>query len=119
MGANVPATFHSGVSPVPSAVGEKPFANYTPPPVYSPYMNLFRYDNDRGRINNYYNFVRPILEQRDINTQTQSSLQSLQSTTRTQGTQLQQLDQRVMPTSPFAPNPNFMNLRQYYPGLGQ
>lgn len=100
----------------PTALAGKPFANYTPPPVYSPYMNLFRTDNDRGRISNYYNLVRPIVEQGNINSQTQANLQSLQDTTRTQGSQLQQLDQRTRPTPSL---PGFMDFRQYYPGLSR
>jgi hypothetical protein len=112
-------TVGAGPSPMAAAVGEKPFSNYTPPPVYSPYMNLFRNDNDRGRINNYYNLVRPMVEQQNLNYQTQNRLQSLQSTTRQQGSQLQQIDQRVMPSSPFGSNPNFMNTGQFYPGLNR
>jgi hypothetical protein len=116
--AAAPASIGTGVAPVPAAVDEKPFTGYTPPPVYSPYMNLYRTDNDRGRINNYYSLVRPVVEQQQTNRQTQTSLQSLQSTTRTQGTQLQQLNQRTQPPMPTS-TPTFMNYQNYYPGLSR
>lgn len=113
-----PASSQPGVAPAPAAVAEKPFSGYTPPPVYSPYMNLFRNDNDRGRINNYYSFVRPMQEQQRINYQTQNTIQSLQSTTRAQNSQLQQIDQRTQPPVPTS-NPSFMNYQHYYPGLAR
>lgn len=52
--------------PTPGVVGEKPFSDYRPPEVYSPYMNLYRY-NPRGPIDNYYSLVRPFLMQNSLN----------------------------------------------------
>lgn len=114
-----PASIQPNVGPAPTVVAEKPFSGYAPPPVYSPYMNLFRNDNDRGRINNYYSLVRPMQEQQRINYQTQNTLQSLQSTTRAQGSQLQQIDQRMQAPVPQSTNPSFMNYQNYYPGLAR
>lgn len=114
-----PASIQPYVPPAPTAVADKPFSGYTPPPAYSPYMNLFRNDNNRGQINNYYSLVRPIQEQQQVNSQTQNRLQSLQSTTRAQGSQLQQIDQRTQPPAPTSANPSFMNYQHYYPGLAR
>jgi hypothetical protein len=113
-----PAAINPGVAPSPTAISQKPFSGYSPPPTYSPYMNLFRTDNDRGRVNNYYSLVRPAVDQQRVNYQTQNSLQSLQTTTRVQGSQLEQLNQRTQPPRPAA-NPSFMNYQNYYPGLSR
>jgi len=102
---------------IPGALAERPFSDYTPPPIYSPYMELFRTDNNQGRLSNYYYFYKPEVGQQVFNRQTQGSLNSLQSTTRVQGSQLQQVEQRVQPPTQTAPG--FMNFQQYYPGLKQ
>ncbi len=116
---HAPAAIQPYVPPAPTAIAEKPFSGFTPPPAYSPYMNLFRNDNNRGRINNYYSLVRPMQEQQQVNSQTQYKLQSLQSTTRAQGSQLQEIDQRTQPPVPASTNPSFMNYQHYYPGLAR
>ena len=54
-----------------ASVSAKPFSGYSPRPSVSPYMNLFRGDNDYGRVDNYSTLVRPKLQQQQQNRQTQ------------------------------------------------
>lgn len=96
----------------------KPYANYTPTSPVSPYMNLFRNDNG-GAVNNYYSLVRPALDQRNTNQQTQREIQSLETTSRTQSqtlNQINQLNSQAKP-APTAPAATFQNLQNYYPNL--
>lgn len=115
-----------GPSGGPSALGaatkEKPFANYTPPRAISPYINLYR--EPASGVDNYNAFVRPIIEQQQLNVQTQYEVSKLQRTSRAQSQNLQMLDRRLnpyqrelsRPTTQQGPS-QFMNLQQYYPSL--
>jgi hypothetical protein len=53
------------------STGSKPFANFTPEPTVSPYLNLFREDLEGGSDLNYNTLVRPMLQQQQINQQVQ------------------------------------------------
>jgi hypothetical protein len=55
-----------------SLSGQKPFANYSPGPTVSPYLNLFRVDLGGGN-NNYSTLVQPQLRQQQINQQQQQT----------------------------------------------
>lgn len=77
----------------PTAAFEKPFSDYTPPPVYSPYMNLYRF-NPRGPIDNYYSLVRPFVMQDAVNQQYSRRLQDVQMNNRLQQTIIQRLQQQ-------------------------
>jgi hypothetical protein len=60
--------------------GQKPFSDYRAAPAYSPYMGLFREQN--GRVNNYYEFVKPELEGQQRAQQVNRDIQGLQDTAR-------------------------------------
>jgi|GEM_PF-2201496 len=77
----------------PTAAYEKPFSDYTPPSVYSPYMNLYRF-NPRGPIDNYYSLVRPFVMQQTLNQQYRQRMQSLELNNRLHQTIIQRLQQQ-------------------------
>lgn len=54
-----------------SMSGQKPFANYSPGPTVSPYLNLFRVDLGNSGNNNYSTLVQPQLRQQQVNQQQQ------------------------------------------------
>jgi len=114
--APAPASIGQGPSALRAATGAKPFANFTPRPAVSPYMNLYRADGTFNA-NNYYTLVKPMLEQQRMNQQFRNNIRGLQNTTRTQGSTLQQLDRRANQLQGTAQPRYFMNHRQYYPGL--
>ncbi|HOM17268.1 MAG TPA: hypothetical protein PLQ00_08065 [Thermoguttaceae bacterium] len=99
----------------PTAAYEKPFSDYTPPPVYSPYMNLYRF-NPRGPIDNYYSLVRPFVMQNAVNQQYSRRLQDLQMNNRLQQTILQRLQQQnQIQQGTYQPG-YFMNHGSFFPG---
>ncbi len=115
-----------GTAGKPSALGaatkDKPFANYTPPRAISPYINLYR--DPAGGVDNYNAYVRPIIEQQELNVQTQYEVSKLQRTSRAQTSNLQMLDRRLNPYMRELSSPTtrqgpaqFMNLQHYYPAL--
>lgn len=99
----------------PTATYEKPFSDYTPPPVYSPYMNLYRF-NPRGPIDNYYSLVRPFVMQNSVNQQYSRRLQDLQMNNRLQQTIIQRLQQQnQLQQGTYQPG-YFMNHGSFFPG---
>jgi hypothetical protein len=101
----------------PTAAVDKPFTGYTPPPTYSPYMNLYR-NNPRGLVDNYYSLVRPLAQQDNINQQMRGQIQGLEYNNQLQRAMLQRLNQQneILQGS-YRPN-YFMNQGGYYPGVG-
>lgn len=61
----------------PSGGAAKPFNYTTAGPTISPYLNLFR-EEDQRAAPNYYTFVRPLQEQADANRAQQMQFQQLQ-----------------------------------------
>ena len=117
---------HRQQSTVPA--GSKPFQSYTSQPVYSPYMSLFRTEDAARGVNNYYDLVKPALDQRQKNQQVGREIRGLQRSSQYQGQNLQQLNQRnqarqrpgnIIPGSnaPQRMPATFMNTQQFYPGL--
>ena len=102
-----------------SAMASKPFSDYSPKPAFSPYMNLFRADNQLGTIDNYSTLVKPMLQQRQMNRQTQWELRSLQSKSGAQGSQLQQLNRRTDALQGTSGQNRAKNYFNYYPGLNR
>lgn len=99
----------------PAATYEKPFSSYTPPPVYSPYMNLYRF-NPRGPIDNYYSLVRPFVQQNMMNRQFGNQLHGLQMNNRLQETMIQRLQQQnQLNQGGFQPS-YYMNHGGFYQG---
>ena len=121
-----PATAHRQQAAMPS--GAKPFQNYKRKSPYSPYMSLFR-DQDSARgVNNYYNLVKPALEQGQQNRQFRGQINGLQSASSYQNQSIQQINQQnqarqrpgsVIPGANVQPRmpATFMNMQQYYPGM--
>lgn len=103
----------------PGALSGRPFANFTPSPTVSPYLNLFREDVGGNSDLNYHTLVRPMLQQQQFNQQvqrqeldTQRRLQAIaaQSNFNPRGSQQQ------FPTGhPTA----FMYYSRFYPGLSR
>ena len=60
----------------PNKLARKPFLDVHPEPTVSPYMNLFR-DEDRFSAPNYFAFVRPQMQQIEVNRQQQAELRRL------------------------------------------
>jgi hypothetical protein len=98
---------------------EKPFANYSPPPTVSPYLNLFREDDNGFDDFNYQTLVRPQLQQQQFNQQVQrqnyiinQQLQAMaaQSDFNPQGSQTQ---------APTGHSTTRMYYGHYYPGFYQ
>lgn len=86
----------------------KPFAGYQRTPVISPYMDLFRTDNDFNTLDNYYTRVKPRIDQRNMNTRVGGAIRGLQNNT------LNLQTQGLMGPSGQR---NHMNYGGYYPGL--
>ncbi|MBN2474250.1 MAG: hypothetical protein JXB62_06565 [Pirellulales bacterium] len=96
----------------PSTAQNKPFSGYQQNPAISPYMNLFRTDNNRGTVDNYYTLVKPGIDQRTANLRTQTQIQRLQTATQNLGVQTQQ-------GHGTGAAGYFMNYGGYYPGFGR
>jgi hypothetical protein len=108
-------TFGSVQPAAPTAAYEKPFSDYTPPSVYSPYMNLYRF-NPRGPIDNYYSLVRPFVMQQTINQQYRQRMQALEMNNRLQQTIIQRLQQQnQIQQGTYQPG-YFMNHGSFFPG---
>jgi hypothetical protein len=103
----------------PQAAMEKPFGAYRPTSSVSPYMNLFRHDTSGGTIDNYSTFVRPQLEQRNVNQQVGRDLRGLERNTRVQSTALQQMERESRGLQGVT-TPQFMNYGNFFPsGSGE
>ena len=98
----------------PQATSDKPFSTYRAPSGASPYMNLFRNDTSFGTIDNYSTFVRPQLEQRNLNQQVGRDLRGLQRNTRAQNSTLQQME-RDSRNFQGVTTPQFMNYGNFFP----
>ncbi len=72
----------------PSVATEKPFADYEPTPIFSPYMNLYRRDNYSG-VGNYNLYVKPAIEAEQKRQQMQNQLNSIQQAQNRQAVQQQ------------------------------
>ena len=93
----------------------KPLSSYQPAPVLSPYMDLFRTDNNLGTIDNYNQYVRPKLQQQARARQLSRQVRGLQSATKRQGTALQQSRQLQGLSAPRY----YQNYGGYYPGFNR
>jgi hypothetical protein len=80
-------------SQLPGAPVEKAFSDYRSSSSggYSPWMQLFRTDTNRGTIDNYSSYVRPALDQRNMNQQFNMDIYGLQRNSRIQNSAIQQL----------------------------
>jgi hypothetical protein len=101
------------------AASPKPFSDYSRTSGISPYMNLFRTDNNLGRVDNYNTLVRPLLQQRQMNRQTQLDVRSLRSGSGAQGSQLQELNRRTDVLQGTSGQNRFKSYFDYYPKLNR
>jgi hypothetical protein len=92
----------------------KPFANYTPAPTVSPYVNLGRNDSDLG-LPTYQTLVQPFVQQREFNQRQQHDMQRVNQQFQSVRSQLevQQTQTQLRPTGHGV---YFNNLSHYYPG---
>jgi hypothetical protein len=90
-------------------------------------MSLFRTEDAARGVNNYYDLVRPALEQRRQNQQVQREISGLQNAAKYQGMSINQLNQRnaskqrpgaVIPGAnvPQRQPATFMNTQGFYGG---
>ena len=98
--------------------GSKPFSAYKPARAYSPYLRL-QSASPVGS-NNYYEWVKPQLEQEQENRRLTHNVQGLSETARMGHQSIQSMKQRpgnvIQNAAPRTPA-TFMNTGQYYPGL--
>jgi len=116
-----------------ASIPRKPFADWSPAPAYSPYLNLNR-PNINGMADNYYNLVRPIVDQRALNQRQLATnrqygldLRNLQTTTQGQTRAMQRYEPMLdglhqgfggaPATSSLSTR--FMNLGDYFPSAPQ
>ncbi len=97
----------------------KPFSGYSRKSGISPYMNLFRSDNYRTGIDSYNLLVKPKLQQRQVNRQTQWDVQSLRSRSGSQGTRLRELNQQTDALQGTFGRNRFRSHFDYYPKLSR
>jgi len=106
LGANAPLrSYYPQIS-----AGERPHAGVTHGPAISPWHNLYRRDTTGG-LDNYNAYVRPDLEQRQMNSRFGNQINGVQQ----QGAALQhQMNQENM-GSGFANPKYFIDYKQFYP----
>jgi len=98
---------------------KKPYSGYQQPSRgASPYMNLFRDNDDFGRVDNYSTLVRPRLDQQNANRQAAGQIHGLQNSSRVQGSTIQRIGTQTG-TVPRTTGQFFNNTGQYFPGAGR
>ena len=75
-------------------------------------MELGRVSSYSGDIDNYNQYVKPALDQLNVNRQVGTQIHGLQNSVRTMGRQTQSLRGIVIPQY-------YMNYGSYYPGFGR
>ena len=117
-----PATFGQSQSRVLDR--NKPFSAYRPASATSPYMRLtgdFRL-NTNPASNNYYEYVKPLLDQEAENRRVNTHLQGLTDTARSGYQTIESMKQRpgntIQSTGPRTPA-TYMNTGNYYPGFSR
>jgi hypothetical protein len=94
----------------------KPFHAMQSGPTVSPYLNLYRDENDSEGAPNYYAFVKPQMEQIEANRASQLEIQRLQR--QVQGGNVAKPQYRAAATPPSGGNSaaRYMDTAQYYSG---
>lgn len=101
--------------PRPMSRGARPFASVEREPTISPYLNLFRDDEDNDEaVPNYFTLVRPQVEQRQINLQQQRELQRIESRVRTVQYEQEAGTARTGPLPATGHGTRFFNTGSYY-----
>ena len=109
-------------SAVPQAVqltGSKPFQNLQRGPTVSPYLSLDMPETSTS-LPNYYAYVRPQLQQRDINEAQAEEIRRLRQQVRQNGGQgklSKNITNEGLPTT--GNSLQFLNLGSYFPGSGR
>lgn len=81
-------------------------------------MNLFRTDSAGSGINNYYNYVKPALNQEQDNLRLSTGLRGLEKLNREIGTNVQDLDRETQSLRGSTTPQYYQNYGGYYPGFG-
>ena len=74
-------------------------------------MNLFRNDTSMGTIDNYSTYVRPQIDQRNLNQQVGRDLRGLQRNTRVQNSATERNSRNLQGVT----TPQFMNYGNFFP----
>jgi hypothetical protein len=97
----------------------KPFANYSPAPTVSPYLNLFREDLDGESDLNYQTLVQPQLRQQAINDRQQRESMEMSSRLQSLGAQSDFNPAGSTNQPPTGHQTIFQYYGHYYPALQQ
>jgi hypothetical protein len=110
------ASIGSGPQPISPATADKPFSNYSPRPVISPYMELYRTQtvDDFIGINRYYNYVRPRIEQEQRQRAVRRQFSQLEQVNRQQRQTIDQLQRETNAMQGTQQHQYFMNQSKYY-----
>jgi len=109
-------------APSPSAVraavvrSRKPFTNVRQSPAISPYLNLYRLDNEGGTIDNYATLVRPEVRQLDTNGRFGGEIRSLENRNIIQGAAIGRLSSTTRRMQGRPSRDYYMNLLNFFPG---
>lgn len=99
--------------PAPRQAKQRPARFQPNRPTVSPYLNLFR--NDNNAVPNYHLYVRPIEQQRAINEQQQAVNRAQLQTAQRVGQELKQVQQGS--AAPTGIGGGYGNYLHFYPGL--
>lgn len=110
------STIGGAPSSMQPAVSQKPFSDFSPRPIISPYMELYRTRtvDDFVGINRYYTYVRPRIEQEQRNREVRRQFRRLQDINRQQQSKIQDLRQQTQHLEGRPQQQYFMNQGQYY-----
>ncbi len=78
-------------------------------------MNLFRTDDDFGRVDNYSTLVAPFVEQRTVNQHLGTGLRGLDRNSRLQGSAINRLDRKTQTMQGVATPQFYQNFHGYFP----
>ena len=98
---------------------QKPFSGYREPPAISPYLNLFRNDNNLGTIDNYTTLVRPFVQQRNMNTQVGQQIRGLQNTAVQQNQAIGTLGRETQRLQGVSSPQYYQQYGDFYPGFNR
>ena len=97
----------------------KPFTTIKRSPAVSPYMNLFRVDNEAGAIDNYTTLVRPEVRQINTNVRYGGEIRSLENRNILQGAAIGRIGNATRLLEGRPSQDYYMNLSTFFPGFQQ
>lgn len=107
-----PAPVRPNAAALPKHPRGKPFQGVQNDPTVSPYLNLYRSDDNANNLPNYFAFVRPQLEQIETNRQQTAELQKLRG-------QVQNMSSggAGQPSTNMPSSARYMDTAQFYRGM--